>query len=147
MAGAIESISVNRYLIIYEPPRSVIFLSRHGISMEVRQHMNWSWIILLLAIVFDVLGTLSMKSSQQFTRFFPSIMLFVCYGLSFVLMTIALRGIDVSIAYAIWSGLGTFLVVLAGISFFKEPAGALKFIFLGMIIIGTMGLNLVANDR
>ncbi len=108
--------------------------------------MNWSWMLLVLAIVFDVLGTLSMKSSQQFTRLIPSVLLFVFFGLSFVFMCLALKGIDVSIAYAIWSGLGTLLVCLIGMSFFKESVSAMKFVFLGMIIIGTMGLNLMAND-
>ena len=100
-----------------------------------------SWLLLSLAIVLEVSGTTSMKLSQGFTRPLPSVLLFVCYGLSFTALNFALKHIDVSVAYAIWSGVGTTLITLIGIWWFKEPVTALKLVSIGLIIVGVVGLN------
>ncbi len=80
-----------------------------------------SWIYLVLAILLEVSGTTSMKLSQGFTKIVPSILIFIFYGLSLGSFTLALKRIDVSIAYGIWAGLGTALVTSVGIVWFKEP--------------------------
>jgi len=97
---------------------------------------------LVLAILLEVSGTTCMKLSEGFTRMVPSILLVVFYTLSFGMLTLALKRIDVSVAYAIWSGVGTALIASIGVLWFKEPATALKLISLGLIIIGVVGLNL-----
>ncbi|MGI5992940.1 MAG: DMT family transporter [Methanosarcina sp.] len=74
-----------------------------------------SYYLLLLAIVFEVSGTTCMKLSLGFSRLLPSILIFVFYGICFFFFTLALKGIDVSIAYAIWAGLGTALITVVGI--------------------------------
>jgi small multidrug resistance pump len=83
-----------------------------------------------------------MKLSEGFTRMVPSILLVVFYTLSFGMLTLALKKIDVSVAYAIWSGVGTALIASIGVLWFKEPATAMKLISLGLIIMGVVGLNL-----
>lgn len=100
-----------------------------------------SWIYLGIAIILEVMGTTCMKLSNGFTETVPSIMMFILYGLSFYLMALALKSIDVSIAYAIWAGMGTVLVVTVGILWFKEPVTVLKIISVGLIVIGIVGLN------
>jgi small multidrug resistance pump len=97
---------------------------------------------LIMAIIFEVAGTTCMKLSYGFTKAVPSILMIILYLLSFVSLTFALKKIDVSIAYAIWAGLGTALIATVGILWFKEPITALKIISLGLIIIGVIGLNL-----
>ena len=57
----------------------------------------------------------------------------------------SLKRIDVSIAYAIWAGLGTALIAVIGIFGFKEPVNALKMVSLLVIVAGVIGLNL--SDR
>jgi small multidrug resistance pump len=106
--------------------------------------MNYFY-LLLLAIVFEVCGTTSMKLSQGFSKLLPSILIFVFYAISFSLFTLALKKIDVSIAYAIWAGLGTALVTVIGIFWFKEPVNTLKMISLVIVVAGVIGLNL--SDR
>jgi len=100
------------------------------------------WVVLAAAIVLEVAGTTSMKLSEGFTRLVPSVLLFVFYGASFVALTFALRKIDVSVAYAVWSGLGTALIATIGILHFREPATFLKLVSIGVIIVGVIGLNL-----
>ncbi|MBO8181811.1 MAG: multidrug efflux SMR transporter [Archaeoglobus sp.] len=100
------------------------------------------WLYLILAILSEVVGTTNMKLSQGFTKLVPSILIFVFYGISFTFLTLALKKIDVSIAYAIWSGLGTALIVVIGLLIFKEPVTIVKLVSIGLIVVGVVGLHL-----
>jgi len=100
------------------------------------------WFYLIIAILLEVAGTTSMKLSDGFSRLVPSVLIFVFYGLSFAGLTLALKRIDVSIAYAIWAGLGTALITVIGLAYFKEPATLIKLISIGLIVVGVIGLNL-----
>jgi small multidrug resistance pump len=101
-----------------------------------------SWLYLVVAIVSEVCGTTCMKMAKGLTKPVPSILLFVFYGLSFATMTLALKWIEVSVAYAIWSGLGTALIAAIGILWFQESVSVLKTVSLALIILGVIGLNL-----
>jgi small multidrug resistance pump len=101
-----------------------------------------SWLYLVLAIVLEVSGTTSMKLSHGFTKMLPSVLMFLFYGLSLSALTLALKRIDVSMAYAVWSGLGTALIAIIGVVWLKEPLNTLKIVSLTLIIIGVIGLNL-----
>jgi small multidrug resistance pump len=72
----------------------------------------------------------------------PSVLMFLFYGLSLSALTLALKRIDVSMAYAVWSGLGTALIAVIGVLWLKEPLNTLKIVSLTLIIIGVIGLNL-----
>jgi len=100
------------------------------------------WLFLAGAIVFEVAGTVSMKLSEGFTKLIPSILVAVFYLISLAALTFALKKIDVSLAYAIWAGVGTAIIASVGIIYFKEPATAIKIISIGLIIAGVIGLNL-----
>ncbi len=100
------------------------------------------WFYLAGAIALEAAGTTSMKLSGGFTNLVPSILLFLFYTASFVALTFALKGIDVSLAYAIWSGIGTVIIVTIGIVYFQEPATALKLVSIGLIVVGVAGLKL-----
>jgi small multidrug resistance pump len=102
-----------------------------------------SWFYLLAAILLEVCGTTCMKLSQGFTRLVPSVLLFVFYGLAFAAVTLAVKRIEISTAYAIWSGLGTALIAVIGIIlWFKESFSLVKAASLVLIIAGLLGLNL-----
>lgn len=100
------------------------------------------WLYLIVAILFEIAGTTSMKLSDGFTRFTPSVLIFVFYAVSFISLTLCLRHMDVSVAYAVWSGLGTALIAGIGFFWFKEPLTGLKIVSLLLIIVGVVGLNL-----
>ena len=104
-----------------------------------------SWLLLALAIVIEVMGTMNMKLSEGFSKFVPSVLVFVFYGLSIGALTLALKRIDVSVAYAVWSGMGTALVAAVSMLVFKEPATAVKLGALGLIVVGVDVLNLVGE--
>ncbi|WP_071517427.1 multidrug efflux SMR transporter [Geitlerinema sp. PCC 9228] len=103
------------------------------------------WLYLILAIALEVCGTTAMKFSQGFTKALPSLLLFVFYGLAFTLLTLALKKIELSVAYAMWSGLGTALIAIVGIYWFQESMTLVKFLSLVAIVAGVVGLNATSS--
>jgi small multidrug resistance pump len=97
---------------------------------------------LLVAIVFGVLGTVSMKMSHGFQRLRPSLFLVLFYAVSFVALTLAVQSVDVSIIYAIWSGIGTLLVAILSVFLFQEYFSPQKMLALLCIIVGVVGIHL-----
>lgn len=101
-----------------------------------------SWWYLIIAIPFGVLGTISMKLSHGFKKWKPSLCLAIFYIISFVALTLAIQGIDVSIVYAIWSGVGTILVAVIGALIFDEPMSTRKVFSIMLIVAGVLGIHL-----
>lgn len=101
-----------------------------------------SWICLCVAILFGVFGTISMKLSHGLQKWKPTACLFIFYMISFFALTLALRGIDMSIVYTIWSGVGTVIVAIIGVLIFGESASWQKSFSLLFIVIGVIGIHL-----
>jgi small multidrug resistance pump len=101
---------------------------------------------LATAILLEVCGTTALKLSDGFTRLLPASVVVVCYVASFAVLSLALRGIALSTAYAVWSGVGTALVATIGILWFGEPAGLWKLVSLALIIAGVAGLHLAGHS-
>ena len=101
-----------------------------------------SVLYLAVAIILEICGTISLKLSHGFTRLGPAGVVMICYAASFAFLSLALRGIDLSVAYAVWSGVGTAIVAAIGIVWFGEPAGGWKLLFLALIVLGVAGLHL-----
>ena len=101
-----------------------------------------SWISLAIAIVFGVLGTISLKLSQGLQKLRPTLFLVFFYAVSFVGLTFAMKYIELSVVYAVWSGVGTVLVSLVGIFYFNESVSFRKIIFLLLIVFGVIGIHL-----
>ena len=100
------------------------------------------WFFLAAAIALEVAGTTSMKLSAGFSKPVPSALLFVFYAASLVALTFALKKIEVSVAYAVWAGVGTALIATIGMLYFREGVTALKLVSIVLIIAGVVGLNM-----
>ncbi len=100
------------------------------------------WILMIIAILTEVGGTTAMKLSRGFTRIIPTIAMGACYIVSFGCLTLALKKVNLNLAFAIWAGASTALVAVVGFVWFKEPVNALKIISLILIILGVIGLEL-----
>jgi small multidrug resistance pump len=103
------------------------------------------WLVLLGAILMEVSGTTCLKLSEQFTRLWPSLLMFCFYGLSLVGLNFALKSIELSVAYAVWSALGITIVSVIGMSWFEEPVSALKVACLVLVVVGVVGLQLTES--
>jgi small multidrug resistance pump len=103
--------------------------------------LTQAWTLLAIAITFEVMGTTCMKLSQGFTRPVPSVAMFAFYALAFTCNTMAIKTIDLSVTYAVWSGVGTIATALIGIYYFKEAATAIKLASISLIVVGVFGLH------
>jgi small multidrug resistance pump len=105
-----------------------------------------TWLALLGAIGFEVMGTTLLQQSQQFTRPWPTAGLALCYGVAFYLLTLALKQMPVGLAYAIWSGLGVVLISVIGLFLFKQKLDLPAIIGLALIIGGVLVINLFSKS-
>ena len=100
------------------------------------------YIILFAAIAFEVLGTMLLPASQNFSRPLPSAVLLISYGLSFYLLALLSQKLPLAIIYASWAGLGVFSVALLSYFFYKQSLNMQTVIGLLLIVIGVTIVNL-----
>ena len=104
------------------------------------------WVYLLLAIVSEVVATSALKSSESFSRLWPSVLTVVGYGVAFYLLSLTLREMPVGIAYAIWSGVGIVLVSLAAVGLFGQKLDLPALIGMGLIVAGVIVINVCSKS-
>ena len=104
-------------------------------------------LLLLLAIAFEIAGTTALKASAGFSKPTPTVVMVVCYLLCFALLGLSLKGLDVSVAYAVWSGLGTAAIAIIGFAVFHEEVNPIKVGCIVLIVVGVVGLNLNASGH
>ena len=104
-----------------------------------------AWVYLLIAGVFEVVWATGLTYSQGFTKLYPSLITIGGMAVSFFLLSLATKTLPMGTAYAIWTGIGAFGAVLAGIVLFHEPVNLLRIVFLVLILIGILGLKLTSH--
>lgn len=104
-----------------------------------------TYLILFFAVVCEVIATTALKFSQGFTKLIPSIIVTIGYGLSFYLLSIALKSMPIGVVYAIWSGIGLVLTVIVGIVIWHETLDWACTIGILMILLGIFLINVVSN--
>ena len=77
-------------------------------------------VIFFFAVLSEVIATTSLKFSEGFTKLVPSVIVVVGYGVSFYLLSLSLKVMPIGTAYALWSGIGIVLTVIAGIVLWRE---------------------------
>ncbi len=102
-------------------------------------------IILFFAILSEVIATTALKLSDGFTKIVPSVIVVIGYGASFYLLSISLDVIPIGLAYAIWSGVGIVLTVIAGILIWRETLDWARVIGIIFIILGILIINLFSK--
>ena len=105
-----------------------------------------NWILLAIAIVSEVIATSYLKSTEGFTRLWPSLVVVVGYLLAFYLLSLTLKTIPVGIAYAIWSGVGIVLIALSGWLFLGQSLDIPAVIGLTLIIAGVAVINIFSQN-
>jgi small multidrug resistance pump len=104
-----------------------------------------AFVLLLLAILTEVVGTLALRASDGLSKLAPAALVVIGYGFSFWLMALALKQIPVGLTYAIWSGLGTALVAIGGVVAFGETMNVMKIASLMVIVAGVAGLSVAGG--
>jgi small multidrug resistance pump len=107
--------------------------------------MPTHYIILLFAVFSETIGTAALQASQQFTKFWPSVIVVIAYAVSFYLLAFALRTIPLGIAYALWSGLGIFFIGCIGFLVYGQKLDLPAVLGMGMILSGIIVIHLFSN--
>jgi small multidrug resistance pump len=105
-----------------------------------------TYVYLALAIVTEVIGTSLLKSTEEFTKTVPSVIVIVCYLLSFWLLTLTLREMAVGVMYAIWSGLGIVLVAAVAAIYYKQVPDLAAMVGMALIIAGVLVIHLFSSS-
>jgi quaternary ammonium compound-resistance protein SugE len=101
-----------------------------------------AWLLVILASLFETGFAVFLKLSHGITRLWPTIGFAVCALVSFALLTVALRSLEVGSAYAVWTGLGAAGTATVGIVALSEEVSVLKLVSISLILIGVVGLSL-----
>ena len=109
--------------------------------------MATAYLYLAAAIIFEVLGTITMKYSEGFTKVTPVVLTLICHGICFVALAMALKSLPIGMVYAVWAGVGTALMAFLGMMFFNEPLAFHKVAATFLIILGVIMLNVSPNSE
>ncbi|ETS99089.1 DMT family transporter [Providencia alcalifaciens] len=101
---------------------------------------------LLMSIIAEVIATTTLKASDGFSRFWPSIVVIIGYAVSFWGLSQVVKVMPLGIAYAIWSGLGIVLVSVAAIYIYNQKLDLPAIIGMLLIIIGVLVINLFSKS-
>ncbi len=104
-----------------------------------------AWFFLIIAGIFEMLWALGLKYSNGFTKLYPSLFTIITMIISFYFLSLALKTLPIGTAYAVWVGIGSVGIVIAGIILFNEPINLIRFISISLIILGIIGLKLTTN--
>ena len=105
-----------------------------------------TFLILLFAILSEVIGTTALKLSNGFSKPIPSIVVVIGYGASFYLLSLALKTMPIGVAYAIWSGVGLILTVIAGMVIWRETLDWARVVGIILIIAGIVFINVISKS-
>ena len=103
------------------------------------------WLFLAVAIISEVIATSALKSSESFSRLWPSLLVVVGYISAFYFMSLTLKTIPVGVVYAIWSGVGIALIALIAWVFFGQALDTPAIIGLLLIVTGVVVLSLFSK--
>jgi small multidrug resistance pump len=113
-------------------------------SITIGSPMNYLY--LSIAIIAEVIGTISLPLTNTFSRLAPSLVVVLCYGISFFLLSVVVRTISVAVVYAIWSGAGICLVAIAGAIGLRQTLDTAAHIGILLIIAGVIIINLFSKS-
>ena len=104
-----------------------------------------SWIILVIAGLLEVVWAVGLKYTHGFSNLVPSILTLISMAASFLFLSLALRDLPISMAYAIWTGIGIVGTVIAGLILFQETLTPWQSLSVVLIVAGLIGLRLTSG--
>lgn len=106
-----------------------------------------AWIYLAVAGVCEIIWALSMKYTDGFAKFIPSLFTICFMAISLYLLTLSIRHIPISIAYPVWTGIGAVGSVIGWALLMKENINIWQLFFIAMIMVGVIGVKLVHLNK
>ena len=118
-------------------------VSFNALPMLAITNTTSAWLLILVSGFLEIAFSVSMKLSDSYTRFVPSVVSIGAAILSVWLMSLTLKAIPVGTAYAVWAGIGAAGTAVVGMLFFQEPAMLARIICIGLVVAGIVGLQLL----
>lgn len=104
-----------------------------------------SYLLLGVAIVFELLGTSFMKLSDGYSRLYPTLGVFICYGIAFYVLATIMDTLPLNVTYVTWSGVGLVATAIIAVTVFGETMNVYNIIGITLILVGVLVLNLLGN--
>lgn len=105
--------------------------------------MAWVWLV--IAGVFEVVWAASMKRSDGFTRLWPSVVTLVTMGISFALLSLAMRTLPLGTAYTVWTGIGAVGAFMVGVIVLGEAATPMRLLAAALLVAGLVLMKLSSS--
>ena len=100
-----------------------------------------TYLYLFITVIAEVIAVGALKETQQFTKFLPSLIVVIGYGVTLYFLTLVMKSTPMSTAYALWAAFGIILVVCVGVFYYKEPIDMPAIIGVSLITIGIVIIN------
>ncbi len=104
------------------------------------------WLFLIIAGIFEVIWTIELKYSQEFTNFTPSILTVIGIIEIFYFLSLSIKSLSLGTAYAIWTRIGTVGTVIFSVILFKESINYMQIFCIALIVSGVIGLKLLSTN-
>ena len=104
-----------------------------------------SWLVLVVAGLFEVAWAVGLKYTEGFTKPWPTVGTVLAMIISVSLLGVAMKTLPVGTAYAAWTGIGSVGAVILGMLLFGDPATVGRLVCVGLILAGVIGLKLLAH--
>ena len=106
---------------------------------------KWSWVVLVIAGLFEVCWAIGLKYTDGFTKLIPSAFTMVTLAISMYLLARSSQTLPIGTAYAVWVGIGALGASILGIILFKESASFTRLFFLGLLVTAIIGLKVTSK--
>lgn len=103
-----------------------------------------AWIFVIVAGILEIISINYMNMWQATKKNLYIIKMIMMFSMSLLLLNLALRTLPMSIAYAVWSGIGSIGGVMVGIIRYGESASWKRLVCIAMILSSVVGLKLVS---
>lgn len=108
--------------------------------------MEKAYLLLMIAIISEVIATLSLKASDGFSQLLPSIIVVIGYAIAFYCLSIVVQSLPLGLTYAIWTGLGTVLITLFGLFLYQQQIDFAAWLGILLIIAGIIVIQLFSKS-
>ena len=105
------------------------------------------YLYLFISIATEIIGTSFLKTSEGFTKLWPSLGTLLSFGICFYFLSLTIKFLPLNITYATWSGLGLVLTTIISVIVFKENVNLISIISIGLIVIGVVLLNVFGESH
>ena len=105
------------------------------------------YLYLFISIATEIIGTSFLKTSEGFTKLWPTLGTLLSFGTCFYFLSLTIKFLPLNITYATWAGLGLVLTTIISVIVFKENVNLISIISIGLIVIGVMLLNVFGESH